>query len=219
MRRAAVLAAAAAIWLATIASGVGQVIANGSFETPDIPSNTFLYDPSGATWVFTGSSGIIDAPGGAFFGQSAPDGSQYAFLQFDPTNAGVFSQTITLSLAGTYQLSYLVAGRPDNGGGAAGDLPYQILLDSTVIASDTTTTGQPFTSKVFGFSATSGSHTLTFETAAGASGDNTAFFDMIAIQAVPEPTVGVLLLSSLSGFLFVRAVKRRCRINIGSARI
>src|SRR6476646_4235511 len=117
MRRAAVLAAITALWLAPIASGLGQIVANGSFETPDIPSNSFLYDPSGATWVFTGSSGIIDAPGGAFFGQPAPDGSQYAFLQFDPSNAGVFSETITLSLAGTYRLTYLVAGRPDNGAG------------------------------------------------------------------------------------------------------
>jgi hypothetical protein len=209
MRRVAVLTAAAGIWLATIASGVGQIIANGSFETPDISSNTFLYDPSGAVWVFTGSSGIIDAPGGAFFGEPAPDGSQYAFLQFDPTNAGVFSQTITLSLAGTYELSYLVAGRPNNGGGAAGNLPYQILLDSTVIASDSTTTGQPFTSKVFDFSATTGSHTLTFETAAGASGDNTAFFDMIAIQAVPEPGSAVLFLSSLIAAAVTRQIRTR----------
>ena len=209
MRRAAVLTAAAAIWLATIASGVGQIVTNGSFETPDIPSNTFLYNPSGAPWVFTGSSGIIDAPGGAFFGQPAPDGSQYAFLQFDPTNAGVFSETITLSLSGTYQLSYLVAGRPDNGAGATGNLPYQILLDSTVIFSDATTTGQPFTGKVFNFFATSGSHTLTFETAPSASGDNTAFFDMIAIQAVPEPGTAALFLTGLVAAAVTRQIRMR----------
>ena len=209
MKRAAVLTAVAAIWLATIVSGVGQIIANGSFETPDISSNTFLYDPSGAAWVFTGSSGIIDAPGGAFFGQPAPDGSQYAFLQFDPTNGGVFSETITLTLSGTYQLSYLVAGRPDNGAGATGNLPYQILLDSTIIASGSTTTGQPFTSKVFDFSATSGSHTLTFETAPSASGDNTAFFDMIAIQAVPEPGSAVLFLTGLIAVTVTRQIRIR----------
>jgi hypothetical protein len=187
----------------------GQIITNGSFETPDISSNTFLYDPNGASWIFTGSSGIIDAPGDAFFGQPAPDGSQYAFLQFDPTNAGVFSQTIALTLSGTFQLTYLVAGRPDNGGGAAGNLPYQILLDSTVIGIDSTTTNQPFTAKVFDFSATSGNHTLTFETAAGASGDNTAFFDMIAIQSVPEPANAALFLTGLIAAAVTRQIRSR----------
>jgi len=182
-----------------------QIVANGTFETPDIASNTFQYDPTGATWSFTGSSGIIDAPGGAFFGQPAPDGSQYAFLQFDPTTPGIFSQTITLSLAGTYQLSYMVAGRPSNGSGAGGNLPYQILLDSSIIASGTTTTGQAFTNQLFDFAGTSGSHTLTFETAAGAAGDNTAFFDVVAVQPVPEPSTAVLF---LSGLIAIAATQR-----------
>ncbi|HEX4639479.1 MAG TPA: PEP-CTERM sorting domain-containing protein [Chthoniobacterales bacterium] len=186
--------------------GNAQIVANGSFETPDIPSNSFVYDPSGASWIFTGSSGIIDSPGAAFFGPPAPDGSQYAFLQFDPMTPGVFSETITLSLDGTYRLSYVVAGRPSNGGGAGGDLPYQIRLDSTIVASDATTTGQPFTARVFDFFATSGTHTLTFETAPGASGDNTAFFDSVAIQPVPEPATAALF---VSGLLAVVATARR----------
>ena len=193
------------IWLCALVGGKAQIVANGSFETPDIPSNTFQYNPSGTTWVLAGSSGTIDAPGGAFFGPPAPDGSQYAFLQFDPTNAGVFSQTITLSLDGTYQLSYMVAGRPSNGSGAGGNLPYQILLDSTIIGSDTTTTGQPFTNRLFDFVATSGSYTLTFETATGAAGDNTAFFDTVAVQPVPEPGTAVLF---LSGLIAIAATRR-----------
>lgn len=183
--------------LCVLKIGHAQIVGNGSFETPDIPADSFQYDPSGATWIFSGSSGIIDQPGDGFFGAPAPDGTQYAFLQFDPETPGVFSQTITLSLAGTYRLSFMVAGRPVNGGGAGGDLPYQILLDSTIIASDATTSGQSFTTRVFDFFATSGSHTLTFETAAGASGDNTAFFDTIFVQQVPEPSSAALLLSAL----------------------
>ena len=193
------------VWLGALVDGKAQIVANGSFETPDIPSNTFQYDPT-ATWIFTGSSGIIDAPGDAFFGPPAPDGSQYAFLQFDPANAGVFSQTITLSLAGTYELSYMAAGRPDNGSGAGGNLPYQILLDSTIIANDATATGQPFTNRLSDFVATSGSHTLTFETAAGAAGDNTAFFDIVAIQPVPEPSTAVLFLSGLIAVVAARRI-------------
>jgi hypothetical protein len=220
MRRVAGLTAGAAIWLGTLASSFGQSVANGSFETPLLSSNTFLYDPVGATWTFLNDSGIINAPGAGFFGPLAPDGNQYAFLQ-SANNPGAFSQSITFSLPGTYQLSYLVAGRSDNGQGAAGNLAYQVLLDSLVIGNDATATGQPFTIRSFNFVASSGDHTLTFQSVANGA-DNTAFFDLVAIQPVPEPAVGVLLLSSLSGFLFVRAVRPRqyCeRINNGSARI
>jgi hypothetical protein len=217
MKRAAGLTAAAAIWLAPLASSFGQSIANGSFETPVLSSNSFLYDPSGAIWTFLNNAGIISAPGAGFFGPPAPDGNQYAFLQ-SADNAGAFSQSIVFSLSGTYQLSYLVAGRSDNSQGAAGNLSYEVLLDSTVIANDATTTGQPFTVRSFDFVASSGSHILTFEAVPNGA-DNTAFFDLIAIQPVPEPAVGVLLLSSLSGFLFVRAVRRHQRINNGSALI
>jgi hypothetical protein len=214
------LTAAAAIWLGAFASSFGQSVANGSFETPVLSSNSFLYDPSGATWTFLNDAGIISAPGAGFFGPPAPDGNQYAFLQ-SATNPGAFSQTITFTLSGTYRLSYFVAGRSDNGQGAAGDLSYQVLLDSLVIGSDSTTTAQPFTLRSFDFVASSGSHTLTFESVPNGA-DNTAFFDLVAIQPVPEPAVSVLVLSSLFGSLFVRAVRRRryCeRINNGSALI
>jgi len=220
MRRATGLTAAAAIWLSAFASSFGQSAANGSFETPVLSSNSFLYDPAGATWTFLNNAGIISAPGAGFFGPPAPDGNQYAFLQ-SADNSGAFSQSIVFSLPGTYQLSYLVAGRSDNGQGAAGDLTYQVLLDSTVIANDATTTGQPFTIRSFDFVASAGTHTLTFEAMPNGA-DNTAFFDLVAIQPVPEPAVSVLVLSSLSWFLFVRAARRRryCeRINNGSALI
>jgi len=137
----------------------------------------------------------------------APDGNQYAFLQ-TATNPGAFSQTITFTLSGTYRLSYLVAGRADNGEGATGALSYQVLFDSLVIGSDATTTSQPFTLRSFDFVASAGSHTLTFE-AMPDSADNTAFFDVVSIQTVPEPTVSVFLLSSISGLLFVRALRGR----------
>lgn len=218
MRRVAVFAAAAGIWLGTVAPCFAQSVANGSFEAPVLNANSFLYDPAGATWAFVNDSGIINAPGAGFFGQAAPDGNQYAFLQ-TAGNTGAFSQSIVFSLPGTYELSYLVAGRPDNGEGATGNLGYEVLLDSLVIGNDSTVTGQPFTLRSFDFVASSGSHTLTFE-AVPNSGDNTAFFDSVAIRAVPEPTVTVFVLSSLFGFSCLRAVRRhrdRERINNDSA--
>src|SRR5260370_10337556 len=150
MRRATGLTAAVAIWLGALASSFGQSVANGSFETPLLISNTFLYDPSGATWTFLNNAGIINAPGAAFFGPLAPDGNQYSFLQ-SANNPGAFSQSIMFSLPRTYQLSYLVAGRSDNGAVAAGDLSYEGLRDSTRLSSDAPPAGQPFTILSFYF--------------------------------------------------------------------
>jgi hypothetical protein len=151
------LALVIGIGLCALSQTNAQTVSNGSFETPVLPLNSFLYDPTGATWIFTENSGIISAPGSGFFGPPAPDGNQYAFLQ-SATSPGAFSETINFTLSGTYLLSYLVAGRPDNGAGATGNLSYEVLLDSTVIAIDATTTGQPFTAKLFQFTATAGNH-------------------------------------------------------------
>ena len=207
MRRAAGLMAGAAIWFGTLASGFGQTV-NGSFEAPALSPNSFSYDPSGATWIFTENAGIINAPGGGFFGPAAPDGSQYAFLQ-SASAPGAFSQTINFSLSGTYLLSYLVAGRSDNGEGALGDLSYQILLDSTVIATDATATAQPFTSRMFQFTTTAGDHTLTFEVAPNSTGDNTAFFDGATLVQGPEPETVFLLLIFAPFLPLARTLTRR----------
>jgi len=118
---------------------------------------------------------------------------------------GAFSETINFTLSGAYLLSYLVAGRPGNGGGATGNLRYQILLDSTVIATDATTSSQPFTAELFQFTATAGNHILLFEVAPGSAGDNTAFFDRVSIQ-VPEPGTVFLLLTFAPA---LRAIRRR----------
>lgn len=207
MKRAAALMASAAIWLGTVSFSSGQTVANNSFETPALTPNSFLYDPSDPAWIFTANAGIINAPGGGFFGPAAPLGSQYAFLQ-SGGKAGAFSQSINFSLSGTFLLSYLVAGRSDNLQGAAGDLSYQILLDSTVIATDATTTAQPFTTRAIQFNAGAGSHMLTFEVSPGATGDNTAFFDSIAIQ-VPEPTTTLLVLTFAPLLSIARRIRRR----------
>ena len=196
-----------AICFCALSQSIGQTVVNGSFETPALSPNTFLYDPSGATWIFTANAGIINAPGGGFLGPAAPDGSQYAFLQ-SASAPGAFSQTINFSLSGTYLLSYLVAGRSDDGGGALGDLSYQILLDSTVMATDATTTAQPFTSRMFQFTTTAGDHTLTFEVAPDSTGDNTAFFDSVALVQVPEPESVFLLLAFAPLLPLARAVTR-----------
>lgn len=178
-----------------------QIITNGSFETPDIPSNSEQYVP-GATfgnWTFFGNNGgFIDAPS-AFGAPTPPDGTQLAFLQSSNVIA-IFtsmSQMISLPQTGLYTLSFFDAGRPT--GGNAG---YNVLLDNVVFYSDATTNGQPFTLETVLFVATAGTHTLTFRLTQSTGPDNTAFFDQV--QIVPEPSAVALLVLCLGGFLVTR---------------
>ena len=66
-------------------------ILNVSFETPSLGLGNFQYDPAGATWTFSGSSGIA-ANGSAMGYAAAPNGTQAAFLQ---GGGASFSEMIT----------------------------------------------------------------------------------------------------------------------------
>jgi hypothetical protein len=165
------------------------------FEVPDVPTNSFAYRPTGSDWSFVRNAGIIHPPSG-FTAPTAPQGGQVAFLQkVDGIEGGEFSQTVVLGATGSYQLAHFDAGRS---GGFGGNLTYQVLLDGNVIAQRATTSGQPFTSRVFAFSATAGPHVLTYRVAPSqGAGDNTAFFDGVSILA-SGPAGGTMNLSPAS---------------------
>jgi len=179
------------------------LVVEGSFETPALSVNAFSYNPGGSQWAFAGNSGLTHETS-AFFGPSAPDGNQYAFLQSSSTDVsdfGTFSQQIVLGTSGTFTLSYLDAGR--NVSTFGGNVTYDILLDSTIIVDDeTTTTGQPFTLKTHPFVASAGSYTLSFKMdSAQPLGDNTAFFDQVSVVTeVPEPNAFLLVGSLFTAF-------------------
>jgi RHS repeat-associated protein len=87
----------------------GTLVSNGGFETPALSSG-FVYNPSGATWTFTGSSGIAKNNSGFTISNPvAPEGTQVAFLQ------GNGRATHSLSLgAGSSTLSLRAAQRATN---------------------------------------------------------------------------------------------------------
>lgn len=169
-----------------------NLVSDGSFEQPDIPTGTVVYEPTGSAWAFVGrgadgAPGIIDPPGrnqfGSFNGYAANDGIQYAFLQSgnDPGISEI-SQTVTLKTSGTYELLYLEASR--SGRYPGGDLTYQVLLDSQVLKKISTSSGQMFMKQGFQFEATQGTHLLRFVVPKG-QGDNTVFIDRVSLA----PTV------------------------------
>ena len=187
-------------------AAVAAIIADGGFETPDIPNSSFDLSPAGAAWSFQGNSGIIDSPSG-YGAPPPPDGEQLALLQVSGTTfLSNFSQTISLPSTGAYSLSYFDAGRSV---GQPGNVAYEVLLDSTPIHADATTTGQPFTLTTVPFTAAAGSHVLAFRISPlQPSGDNSAFFDDIRI--IPEPaSLALLTLAGLSLVLGRRRVSAR----------
>jgi len=111
-----------ALVLAVSAVGRGQVnlVTNGSFENPVIPSggNPFQYNPPSTDWYYSGNNsgaGISNNTSTWGFQTTGaiPDGNQFSFIQGD---GQYISEQVTFPVSGTYQLSYYAGGRYDNGG-------------------------------------------------------------------------------------------------------
>ena len=106
---------------------------NGSFETPNIGTANYSYNTSGATWTFSGNSGIQNN-GSPWNAPSAPDGVQTAFLQGLNGNNGTISQSWNWS-AGTYTVSFRAAQRYHNN--ATNNQGIRVLLNDTLLTTIT----------------------------------------------------------------------------------
>jgi fibronectin type 3 domain-containing protein len=152
--------------------GGGATVANSSFETP--VTGSYIYNPAGATWVFTGNGGI-QRNGSAFSGTAAvaPDGVQTAFLQSNGT-AGAMSQSVNFGTAGSYTITFKAARRYST------IQPIQVKVDSTVVGTYTPSTNNFETITTASVTVTAGSHTITF-TATDGTGDKATFIDQVSI--------------------------------------
>jgi hypothetical protein len=84
----------------------------GSFEPPVLSPGNYQYNPSGASWTYTGSSGVTTSNSAFTSGTTTPpDGGQMAFLQ----GTGSLSQSITTS-AGSYTFTWYAIQRQNWGG-------------------------------------------------------------------------------------------------------
>jgi hypothetical protein len=179
----------AAILLALPAARA-QTVINGDFETPVFGAGGYQYalSPAAATWTFTSFTGISSSTG-----TWEPVGgatSQFAFIQLWYANqTESISQTIHLSGAGSYVLSYLEASRMGGDG-----VPYAVSLtksDLSYVAlnvSDSSGAGQPFTATAYAFTVpTAGDYILKFEAANGSEGVVGGALLLDNISVVPEP--------------------------------
>ena len=147
------LTAMAAALLAT--SAYGNILVNGSFETPIIPVGTFSSFGVGSTgitgWTVTGTSGSIALVNDQFvccgINYNAADGHQSVDLTGTDDNGGSkgVSQTVIL-VPGVYMLTYAVGNYSDpNGGGSPFPSTIEVYLDNVLAQTSTNTnntTGQ-----------------------------------------------------------------------------
>lgn len=188
--------------LGSLTNSASALVLDSSFEAASCPPNWFVYRPTGTPWTFVDGSGVTRPPS-PFGSPLPPSGVQVAFLQsrLALPHTSEFSQVVTLPAAPSYTLSYLHAGRSTPG--FPGNLQYEVLIGSTVIASLSTFSSQPFTLVSIPFTAGTGLQTLTFRVSATAPlVDNTAFFDDVTITGVPTP--GTAVLSAFGGLVVLR---------------
>ncbi|MBO0789423.1 MAG: protein kinase [Ktedonobacteraceae bacterium] len=133
-------------------------LSNSGFEKPDVGnSRSYAYSPSGASWSFSpqqGSdgAGLTGNNSSMSDGNTAPEGSQAAFLQA----RGSMSQAVNMP-AGTYKVTFYCS-QPF---GSLGNQGLQVKLDGQVIFSGAP--GDNYAqSSTKSFTVSAGSHTLTF---------------------------------------------------------
>ena len=169
-------------------SATPQFVYNFGFETPAL--GTYQYNPSGASWTFTPSSGNNGSgitPNGTLFNSSnpnAPEGSQVAFLQSTSTVAQALSGFVP---GAKYAVTFSAAQRA--GQFQHGGQTWNLKLDNTVVASYApSATATSYVDYTTNFTATAATHTLTFAGTDLVGGDNTVFLDNVRIAPAPSLT-------------------------------
>jgi hypothetical protein len=146
------------------------------FETPNVGTGSrpnFVYDPSGAPWLYSNTSGVA-GNGSGFTGHNpnAPQGTQVAFLQ----DYGTISQVVNFTV-GTYAISFYAAQRADQ----ASSQKFEVEVDGKVVGTFTpsSTSYSLFTTSTF--MVTAGTHTVEFIGLDPSGGDTTALIDKASI--------------------------------------
>ncbi|MHB1156682.1 MAG: PA14 domain-containing protein [Phycisphaerales bacterium] len=157
---------------------VPPAVNNASFDGTSV--STYVYDPTGTGWTFTGNSGI-QHDGSAWGAPLAPDGTQTAFLQSGGAGAtgqnGQISQTLNFTAAGNYTLDFQAARRAYTIGG--GIQSVGVYLDGVLLQTFTPSSTTSWDAISLNFNiAAAGNHTIMFA-AMNSSGDQSLFLDDI----------------------------------------
>lgn len=198
------IAGLACICLALPAFAGPNIVQNGSFENgyPLADDTTGLVVYSGVDPAlipgWTVNSGSVDWITTLW---TAEDGIRS--LDMDGLSAGSISQTLTVHGGQTYDVTFWMAGNPDQGPGIktlqvsyndAGPLQAQVYT----FAATGTHADMGWTEKQFTFTATSGGGVLRFASLDDPTSDFGPTLDNVSCTAVPEPATLALCAGALS---------------------
>jgi choice-of-anchor C domain-containing protein len=179
-----------------------NLISNGSFEnsSSNIGDNGSLSNGSTTltNWVVTNEIDYL----GSYW--SASNGSRS--LDLNGSSAGGIQQTFTTTIGATYNVSFDLAGNPDNAilkqlEVSAGSYSQNFSFDN----SGKSTTNMGWLTKNFSFVANSSSTTLQFSSLIGGSW-GPALDNVIVSSAVPEP---LTILGAVTAAGFGAGFKRK----------
>jgi len=186
-----------------------NLIQDGDFSQPilaDPPlTTTYYYNPGGSPYFVGGQNGLNEGPtvgplpwtfnfaqdyygSGIAYVPSAWDGSAYSQVGFLQQDGAMMSQSFTSLGSGTYSLSFQDGGRANVGGNTT----FEVLVNSTLVDTVNTTTGEALTGQTLNISLNSGNNILEFLVIAPTDdSDNTAYIDNVSVTPVPEPATMV----------------------------
>ncbi len=192
--------------IAALGFGLGAVAAtknllkNGDFEAPSLTANPpphfgkkadvvlpYYVRPYGKSdsWSYPDGDGFLNTTtsGNPWYNGALPtgfSGVQFAFLQ----NSTTITQTFKVKTAGTYQVAWLDAGRPD-GGSFDGNQGYALLLNGVNEGNFQTTSGQNFTPESVQVLLAAGTNVISFVGMPPDGNDHTAFLDAVSVKFMP----------------------------------
>jgi hypothetical protein len=201
-----------------VAPAKAQIIVNGSFETPPVPSGSFT-DYSGGSTGITGWTvvGIDVAVISGTFAQNgitfeAQNGNQWVDLTGNNSNSptnGV-TQTVATTNGLSYLLSFYVGSATDNTFYFASTVGLSINGGTVVSYTNPTAPTNMLNWEQFtaGFTATGSTTNITFFNRV--AGNNNCSLDSVSLSPVPEPST-LLLGCGAAGAISCGMRKRRAK--------
>jgi len=165
----------------SIAYTQASALGDTSFEIPTLIHSSYSYEPTGSPWTFGNQTGISSS--GSAFGNTAPDGTQVAFIQGGVAGSCLSQPESGLTIGDSYAFTVSAAERTGTEGGQTiaatlGGASLGSITPAATTFADVTTGA-----------ATATATTETLEFCGTVLGDHTAFIDNVRQDnpIIPDP--------------------------------